>query len=35
MQMADVYSFGITMYEVITRKEPYEDDKKFWSLKGT
>nr|XP_022308211.1 atrial natriuretic peptide receptor 2-like [Crassostrea virginica] len=33
MQMADVYSFGITMYEVITRKEPYEDDKKFWSLK--
>ncbi|XP_065929504.1 atrial natriuretic peptide receptor 1 isoform X2 [Magallana gigas] len=32
MQCADVYSFGIIMYEVLSRKEPFEDDKEFLTL---
>lgn len=34
MQCADVYSFGIIMYEVLSRKEPFEDDKEFLTLEG-
>ncbi|XP_061177003.1 atrial natriuretic peptide receptor 1-like [Saccostrea echinata] len=32
MQSADIYSFGIIMYEILSRKEPFEDDKDFLTL---
>ncbi|XP_056014971.1 atrial natriuretic peptide receptor 1-like [Ostrea edulis] len=32
MQCADVYSFAIILYEVLSRKEPFEDDRYFLTL---
>ncbi|XP_061182968.1 atrial natriuretic peptide receptor 1-like [Saccostrea echinata] len=32
MQYADIYSFGIILYEILSRKEAFEDDKEFLSF---
>ena len=34
MQNADVYSFAIILYEILSRKEPFEDDLEFLPLEG-
>lgn len=34
MQYADVYSFAVILYEILSRKEPFEDDQEFLTFKG-